>query len=128
MPQPVLRGKSRLRGDIGPSHVVRGSLQPRWDLNLVPKLCYLLPLELQAWLPGLGGVGWGAQGGMDPSHLQPGLAPPVALTPESGSRESLGMQKEVSVSAPPPPLALPSAPNTGHGTWGQPLGCYVVLN
>lgn len=61
MPQPVLRGKSRLRGDIGPSHVVHGSLQPRWNLNLVPKLCYLLPLELQAWLPGLGRgakVGW----------------------------------------------------------------------
>lgn len=77
------------------------------------------PLELQAWLPGLG-----AEVGLNPSHWQPGLAPPMVLTPESGSRESLGVEKEMLMSALPLHLYVPNPQHwTGHLGAAPELRC-----
>lgn len=61
--------------------------------------------------------------GPNPSHVQPRLAPPMVLTPESGSRESLEVEKEMFRSALPPHLHAPDAQR-----WTWPLGCDVVLS
>lgn len=75
---------------------------------------------------------WGARRDWNPPTGQRGLAPPMALTPKSGSRGSLGMRRRCqcllphlcSPSPPPPtPHAEPAgSPWVALWSWASPAG------
>lgn len=64
--------------------------------------------------------------GADPSRWQP-RGPPPALTPDPGSRASLGMERQMLVLACPPHLVPSSALTLAVAPGGGPC-CDIVLS